>query len=42
MTASREGIYKFLQKFSESGCLLIRPGSGRPSKVTADIKAIVE
>ena len=42
MTASREGIHKFLQKFSESGCLLRCPGSGRPLKVTADIKAIVE
>ena len=42
MTASQEGIYKFLQKFSKSGCLLRRPGSGRPSKVTAYIKAIVE
>ena len=42
MTASREGIHKFLQKFSESGCLLRHPGCGHPSKVTADIKAIVE
>ena len=41
MTASQEGIYKFLQKFSKSGCLLRRPGSGHPSKVIADIKAIV-
>ena len=39
---SREGIHKFIERFKESGCLLRRPGSGRPSKLTAEIKAIVE
>ncbi len=33
---------KFLDKFHETGCLLRQPGSGRPSKVTAEIKKIVD
>ena len=39
---SREGLHKFLIKFSERGCMLRRPGSGRPSKVTAEVKRIVD
>ena len=42
MFATREGIHKFLLNFTETGCLLRRPGSGRPSKITAAIKRIVE
>lgn len=41
IVASREGIHKFLAKFKSSGCLLRRPGSGRPLKTTSEIKAIV-
>ena len=40
--ASRVGIASFLKKFEETGCLTRRPGSGRPSKATAEIKEIVE
>ena len=39
---SREGLHKFLIKFSERRCMLRRPGSGRPSKVTAEVKRIVD
>ena len=39
--ASRVGIASFLKKFEETGCLTRRPGSGRPSKATAEIKEIV-
>ena len=36
------GILKFLKKFKETGCIQRRPGSGRPSKISAEIKEIVE
>ena len=39
---SREGIHKFLEKYVETGCLNRRPGSGRPFKITAEIRRIVE
>ena len=42
IAASREGIHKFLSRFGHTGCVLRRPGSGRPSKVSEEIKVIVE
>ena len=42
MIASREEIHKFIERFKESGCCARRAGSGRPSKITDDIKRIVE
>jgi transposase len=39
---SRVGVHKFLHTFEETGSILRRVGSGRPSKVTAEIKQIVE
>ena len=42
MLATREGIHKFLVKFTETGCLVRLPGSGRPSKMTLEIKNLVE
>ena len=42
MHATREGIHKFLVKFNETGCLVRRPGSGRPSKMRLEIKNLVE
>lgn len=39
---SREGIHKFLVRFLERGSMLRKPGSSRPSKITADIKKIVD
>ena len=42
MTCSRYGILKFLKRFKETGSIQRRPGSGRPTKITAEIKAIVE
>ena len=42
LKASRVGIAKFLEKFRETGSIGRRPGSGRPSKVTAEIKTLVE
>ena len=42
LKASRVGIAKFLRKFEETGSIGRRPGSGRPSKITAEIKALVE
>ena len=42
MEASRVGIYKFLKKCEESGCLMRKPGSGQPSKITEEVKRVVE
>ena len=39
---SRVGIAKFLTKYEETGSIARTPGSGRPSKITAEIKALVE
>ena len=40
--ASQVGVAKFLKKFQQTGSIARRPGSGRPSKITAEIKALVE
>ena len=42
LSCTRVGVAKFLQRFKESGSLSRRPGSGRPSRVTAEIRQIVE
>ena len=42
LIASRVGIYKFLRKFNETGGIARRPGSGRPTKITDEVKFLVE
>ena len=42
LKCSRVGIYKFLKHYRATGLIGRRVGSGRPSKVTAEIKQIVE
>ena len=42
LPTTRVGIHTFLERFKASGCLMRKPGSGRPSKITREIKAIVE
>ena len=42
LQCSRVGIAKFLKKFRETGTIKRRAGSGRPPKVTAEIKRLVE
>ena len=42
LKATRVGIAKFLTKFQETGSIGRSPGSGRPSKITAEIKEMVE
>ena len=42
LRASRVGIAKFLRKFRETGCIRRRPGTGRPSKISTEVKRIVE
>ena len=42
LNCSRVGIYKFLKKYEVTGSIGRRVGSGRPSKITAEIKQIVE
>ena len=42
LTASRYGILKFLKKFKETGSIARRPGSGRPTKITPDMKALID
>ena len=42
MKASRKGIANFLRRYNLTGTIARSPGSGRPSKVTEEIKRIVE
>ena len=42
MVASRRGIEKFLAKYRETGSIGRRSGSGRPSKLTREVKVFVE
>ena len=42
MMTNRRGIHKFLMWYSTSGTIARLLGSGRPSKVTAEVKRIVE
>lgn len=42
LRCTRVGVAKFLKKFEETGSLSRRSGSGRRSKITAEIKEIVE
>ena len=39
---TRENIHRFLQRFEVSGGIHRKPGSGRPSSITTEIKAMVE
>ena len=38
---SRRGVYKFLQKYRQTGDIGRRLGSGRPSKITEEVKSNV-
>ena len=42
LKATKWGIYCLLRKFEQTGTIKRRAGSGRPSKITAEVKAIVE
>ena len=42
MSASRKGIANFLKRYRSTGTIARRPGSGRPTKVTEEVKRIVE
>ena len=42
LQASRVGIAKFINRYEETGCITRLPGSGRPSKITAEVKAVVD
>ena len=42
MSCSRFGVLKFIKQYEQAGSILRRPGSGRPSKITSEVKAIVE
>ena len=42
LKCSRVGIHKFLKTYHITRSIGRRPGSGRPSKITAEIKEIVE
>ena len=39
---SRISVYKFLRRYSETASIARKPGSGRPSTITQEIKQIVE
>ena len=42
LQCTRVGVAMFLKRFETTGTLSRHPGSGRPSKITAEIKRIVE
>ena len=42
LIVSHVGIYPFLKRFEKCGTLARRRGSGRPSKITDEVKRIVE
>ena len=42
LIVSHVGIYRFLKTFKKCGTLARRRGSGRPSKITDEVKRIVE
>ena len=42
MSVSRRGIAKFVNRYRQTGSIARAPGSGRPTKVTAEVKKIVE
>ena len=42
LQTSRMGVAKFIRKFNETGLLSKKSGSERPSKITAEMKEIVE
>ena len=39
--ASDVGIYKFLLRVAKTGCISRHPGSGRPTKIMREVKALV-
>ena len=42
LSASRQGVAEFLKRYESRGTIKCKPGSGRPSRVTAEVKQIVE
>ena len=42
LKANRVGIAKFIKHYKDTGAISRKPGSGRPSKMTAEIKRIVD
>ena len=42
MTATRQGLAKMINRYEATGTLQRRPGSGRPSVITPQIKSLVE
>ena len=41
-TGTRQGVRMFIAKFERTGTIARTPGSGRPTKVTAEVRDIVE
>ena len=42
LVCSRDGIIKFIKVFKRTVSICRQPGSGRPSKVTREVKDLVE
>ena len=42
MVASRRGVAKFVKRYQQTGSIARAPGSGRPTKITEEVKKIVE
>ena len=42
LSASRQGIWEFLQRYRETASIGRKPGSGRPSKISVAVMQLVE
>jgi transposase len=42
LAASRQGIQKFLKRYESSGAISRKEGTGRKSKVTEDIRRLID
>ena len=42
LPVTRAGVHDFLKRFEAYGCLLRKPGPGHPTKITIEVKRIVE
>ena len=42
LNVCRSGVWRFLKKYEETGSVVRRPGSGRPTRITSQVLEIVE
>lgn len=42
LKVSKSGVLKFLKRYKETGSISRKPGSGRPCKITPEMKALID